>query len=363
MRYHVRTVRMLRIALPLVAAAAAGLPAASRASTGATDPAPRAAEPAPAEPPSEPVAIPSPPPEPALGTIEKPATPPSAASAAAPAPATTATPATAPAVSAAPGAAKGGPQVESVFKRMPLYFVENRGQVDNQVAFYLLNSKAGTFFTSEGVMFSFLKPQPREDRFGRGMGLGADASRPPKIEDPNELPDPPEPQRWAVAMDLLGARTPLWPEGTQMQEAIVSYFKGPKENWKVALPTYTSVVYKEVWPGIDLTYEGGTGQMKYTFVVKPGADPSQIKLRYRGAESVKLDQGEVLVETPLGGIRDQKPVVTQDIDGCRDTIPAKHVVKKRGKDWVTGFEVGPYDTGRPLEIDPVVTFEPPAAAR
>jgi len=37
-----------------------------------------------------------------------------------------------------------------------------------------------------------------------------------------------------------------------------------------------------LWPGIDLEYSGTVNRLKYTFMVKSGADPQQIKLAYRG---------------------------------------------------------------------------------
>jgi hypothetical protein len=68
--------------------------------------------------------------------------------------------------------------------------------------------------------------------------LGADEVESPKPapETHDRLP-PPEAQRWAVAIDLVGAQHPLWPEGDDQTPTIVSHFKGPQEQWKVPLST------------------------------------------------------------------------------------------------------------------------------
>ena len=57
-------------------------------------------------------------------------------------------------------------------------------------------------------------------------------------------------------------------------------------EWKAGCPTYARIVYEELWPGIDLVYQGTVNQLKYEFVVKPGVDPGNIRLRYRGATNV-----------------------------------------------------------------------------
>jgi hypothetical protein len=56
--------------------------------------------------------------------------------------------------------------------------------------------------------------------------------------------------------------------------------KGGDGGSQSGLRTYRSVVDPELWPGIDLVYTGTARPLKYTFLVKPGADPGQIKLAY-----------------------------------------------------------------------------------
>ena len=117
------------------------------------------------------------------------------------------------------------------------------------------------------------------------------------------------------------------------------------------------VVYRELWPGIDLSCDGQAGSLKYTFVVRPGADPAQIRLAYRGAASVRLNgAGQIEVDTPAGGLLDDKPYAYQEEDGGRVEVPVAYQVQRRaGEDaFAFGFRVGSYDRQRPLVIDPVV---------
>ncbi len=125
-----------------------------------------------------------------------------------------------------------------------------------------------------------------------------------------------------VALDLVGA-TPRQPVGEDPLPTKVSYFKGPRDQWRTGLPSYGSVRYREPWPGVDLVVSGTAGELESTFVVRPGADPGLIRLAYRGATAVRLEpDGSLVVDTPLGEIREQAPVAYQEIDGRRVEVAA-----------------------------------------
>ncbi|MGH7534779.1 MAG: hypothetical protein ACREMG_04270, partial [Gemmatimonadales bacterium] len=168
---------------------------------------------------------------------------------------------------------------------LPLYFIANRGQLDERVAYYIQGRDTAIYFTAAGITFALTGPAPQPAGAApprraavRPVALGgapaADVTR----------------QRWAITLEFLGANPDVTPVGHEPTPAVVSYFKGPREEWKAGLPTYASLVYPDLWPGIDLVYTGNAGRLKYTFLVKPGADPSTIKLAYRGATGVRLTE-------------------------------------------------------------------------
>jgi hypothetical protein len=234
------------------------------------------------------------------------------------------------AVATSPGSADT--RVQSLLSNLPLYFVENRGQEDPRVAYYVPGQNITTYFTAEGVTFAFSSP--------------ASPSRPRQAL---LAPEPVKRERWALKLDFVGAR-PVMPRGQDVTPTIFSYFKGPESEWKTGLRTYASVVYPELWPGIDLVYEGSGGRLKYAFHVKPGSDPNKIKLAYRGATSVVLDRGRLEVATPLGGFTDDRPYAYQEAEGRRIEVPARYA--KTAGEHAYGFQVGEYDRSRPLVLDP-----------
>ena len=66
---------------------------------------------------------------------------------------------------------------------------------------------------------------------------------------------------------------------------IVNYLIGSDPSkWHTHIPTYQKVGYTNVYPGIDLVYYGHQGQLEYDLIVAPGADPTEIRLAFDGAE-------------------------------------------------------------------------------
>ncbi len=272
-----------------------------------------------------------------------------------------------PAPPPAPAAERGAPVppgVRASLGQLPLYFVENRGQLDPRVGYTLLNGGVDTYFTAEGVTFALLG-QTAEDRLkneeaerastGAG-GEGHQVERAPRGAG-DTLPPWPARTRWSVKVDFLGANPLAQTLGQDQQEAIASYFKGSPQQWITAIPTYASVAYRDLWPGIDLVYGGRGRQLKYTFVVRPGADPGQIALGYRGASEVRLnEQRQLEVATPVGLLVDDRPYAYQVGEGGQIQVAAEYTLdtSAAAETAVVRFRLGAYDSSRALVLDPTV---------
>ncbi len=62
-----------------------------------------------------------------------------------------------------------------------------------------------------------------------------------------------------------------------------NYFIGNNPSqWATDCKTYQGITIQEIYPNIDLRYYSNNGQMKYDLIVRPGADPSKIALKYDG---------------------------------------------------------------------------------
>jgi hypothetical protein len=203
----------------------------------------------------------------------------------------------------------------SVLADLPLSFIENRGQADRQVSFYVQGSETSVYFTPDGLRLALADT--------RGTSGG-----------------------WNLALDFVGATRTI-PEGRTRARGIVSYFKGDPSEWHTSIPTFSRVAYRDLWPGIDLVYSGSGSELKYEFQVAPGADPSRIKLRYRGAEGLRItSDGALAVSTPARTFTDAAPVSWQ---GSGEVVTSYQLDGD-----AYGFDLGEYDPSRPLVIDPAM---------
>jgi len=252
--------------------------------------------------------------------------------------------------------------VDRAFGKMPLYFIENQGQVDGPVSFYVKGSNKTIYFTSEGLTYVLNERKGGANDKNHALPEKDLFLREKRLKEQETL------KRWVVKLDFVGARKDISPVGVDKTEAVISYFKGKPENWQTGLATYSRIIYKDLWPGIDLVYCGTMDRMKYDFIVHPGADPSKIRLAYRGASAVEVnEEGQMEVSTPVEGFMDDVPVGYQEVEGKRLDVGLSYVVEETQADVVKasgkeeerqthtyGFEVGKYDPKSVLVLDPAV---------
>ena len=262
--------------------------------------------------------------------------------------------------SAAETPAANKPQVVETFGKLPLYFIENQGQLDPRVSYYIQGGDKSIYFTGRGVTFALTDAltgagdgKPSSEALVhpvsyRGTG-GAKEHGPQR-----------EAARWVVKLDFVDANPNVRPVGQEPTAAVISYFKGPREEWTTGLTTYASLIYRDLWPGIDLVYTGTGSRLKYTFLVQPGADPNQIKLAYRGASAVRINEaGQLEVSTPLEDFQEDKPYAYQEVQGqdldLKVEVEAAYRLEGEASDGVQfGFRVGAYDQHLVLVLDPVI---------
>ncbi len=146
----------------------------------------------------------------------------------------------------------------------------------------------------------------------------------------------------AIHVQYLGSSPGLKPTGENLQRGVVNQYLGsdPAE-WQEGLPVFGGVRYDHLYPDIDLVYTGvdawksGFLQVKGTFFVAPGGDPTQIQWKYAGATSVNLqDNGSLGInilgedpDRPPLTVIDHAPVAWQVLGKDRVDVPVRYVVE------------------------------------
>ncbi len=209
------------------------------------------------------------------------------------------------------------------YGKLPLSFEENHGQADAPVKF-LSQGNGYTLMLSPGaVEMNLAQPQP-----GRQA---------------------------ALRMTFPGAQPSASLTGDGRQATVSSYFVGnDPAKWISGAPNYSRVRYHELYPGVDVVFYGNQRQLEYDLVVAPGADPKAIHLQFDGATSLRLDgAGNLVLGSAAGEMHQHRPVVYQEHDGVRQSVSGRYVIQAHNR---VAFEVGQYDSRRPLIIDPTFSF-------
>ena len=124
-------------------------------------------------------------------------------------------------------------------------------------------------------------------------------------------------------------------------------------KWITNVPSFRRVRYRDVYPGIDVVYYGHAGELEHDFIVRPGADPSRIRMALHGAAAMSLNAaGDIVVQAGERELLWKKPVVYQEVRGARRLVESRYRLDKGA----IAFELGRFDPDRNLVIDPIVTY-------
>ncbi len=134
-----------------------------------------------------------------------------------------------------------------------------------------------------------------------------------------------------------------------------NYFIGNDEsNWASEVREYDSIVYKNLYVGIDMLIHGEKDQMIYDYVVHAGSDAAQIKSRYDGTENLKLKNGSIFFETSSVEVQELKPFAYQIINGEKKEITCVYVLNEANE--ITYEFPRGYNKTIDLIIDPTLVF-------
>jgi hypothetical protein len=169
-------------------------------------------------------------------------------------------------------------RVALAYTNLPLAFIPNAGQTDEQVRYYAQGAGYSFYFMDDMAVLAL-----------QTGDLGH-----------------------ALDLRFLGANPNAELTATGQSEARINYLTGSERQSN--LPTYGRLIYRELWPGIDMVFWGKGGKLTYEFRLRPGARVSDIRLAYAGAEGVSLGaSGNLLIHTPLG-------ILTPIVHGAWDDV-------------------------------------------
>ncbi len=136
-------------------------------------------------------------------------------------------------------------------------------------------------------------------------------------------------------------------------ESYNNYFQGNDANkWKGNCKIFQAVTYRNIYPGIDVRYYTNEGKLKYDIIVHPGADASRLIMQYEGVDKLLLKEGQLVVKTSVGDVKELIPYSYQVINGQKKEVNSSFRVAGN----LVKFNLENYSKANTLIIDPTLIF-------
>lgn len=249
-------------------------------------------------------------------------------------------------------------------------FIENKGQWDHHVRFKGQIATGAFFLQNTG----FQVVQRNTDDLkrihdlghGRGSSSGLSRSKPNTTSKPDFNPSDGSgsgngsQSDWLVRSHaynvvFLGANENpvILPE--KALPTYNNYFIGSDSTkWATNVKLFQAVVYKNVYPNIDVRYYSENGNVKYDFIVRPGGDYKKIVMKVDGAEKVAIRNKELVIKTSVSEVRELSPY-SYEFDSNKGRSQVECAYEISGGN-IIRFNVKNFSGKGTLVIDPTLIF-------
>jgi len=227
-------------------------------------------------------------------------------------------------------------------------FVENKGQVYGydglphpEVKFSFQQGNTQIFLLENGIAYQFTKMHYPDGYQEMPLDKGGKQD----FEKMLELKKQIRTETFRMDMTLVGANNHV-EITTEGRSADYTNFYNRNV---LDVHSFNKVTYHNVYPGIDWVIYIKNNQIKYDFKVKPGADPTLIKMQFHHQENLALNKdGSFTLKNSLGSISEKAPVSFQGL--------FKIETKFKLKENIISFVLENYNSKETLVIDPALVW-------
>lgn len=182
-----------------------------------------------------------------------------------------------------------------------LYFIENKGQIKDQFSNprkdiqFVLQGQGISVFVSKGqLQYQFQNKKPNA---GSKRSQPLDAHFPAPGSNTYDM--------YRLDVVLTGANKNAEVVAEEPQAYYEHYYLPGSTDNMVTAHTYKKVTYKNIYPFIDWVVYIKNNKPEYDFIVNPGGNADDIKIKYKGANTIACTDGRIIIKTPLGDISEQ----------------------------------------------------------
>jgi gliding motility-associated-like protein len=216
-------------------------------------------------------------------------------------------------------------------------FLENKNQWPEKINFRATLNAGNIWLEKGGILYQFTD---YSDLHHAGIEM--------KLEGQPKVP------QHLVFAEFVGANEEYGISKKYETSEYYNFFIGnDKSKWASNVRGYNHIEYEGLYDNINLKLFETEGQLKYEYTVLPGGNPDDIIIQYYGHDKIRRNRaGEIVIETSIGQIIEEKPYVFQIKNGKIIEIESEFLLTNDQ----LSFSLGSYDESYPLIIDPILVF-------
>ena len=243
-----------------------------------------------------------------------------------------------------------GSLIEAVNK--DIIFIPNKGQIVDtdgnlspDILFKATLNGVDLYLTNKGMSFVFYKYEDKPQNLAAG--------RKEIKEELHSFRDEPLKDKtvkiYRMDLDIVGMNPNVKTLNEEQTEEYFNYYYAHCPEGITNVHGYRKVIYKNIYDNIDMVFHSNVKGLKYDFVVKPGGDVSDIKLKYKNEDAVYLtEDGRVRALNPFGEL-EIDVLYTYQSDG--KVIESCYEKETNG---TISIQTAEYDRTKNLIIDPYI---------
>lgn len=234
-----------------------------------------------------------------------------------------------------------------------LDFVENKGQWEGGFAFKADAGSGTLYIDKQGYTVIQHHPEDLKAVQERLHGHGAREDQGGNRKDLPYRGFGETLRSHALRVRFLGSNLQPVIEPMYQREGVDNYYLGnDPSKWKTGVRTFSALLARDMYPGVDVKYYTDNGKLKYDIMLKPGADLSRVRMKYEGGDKITVKDGELVIRTSAGDFKEMAPYAYQIINGLKKEVSCKFQLEG---DQVS-FIAKNYDKTAALIIDPILVF-------
>ena len=230
-------------------------------------------------------------------------------------------------------------------------FIENKGQIADadgnlhpEVLYKTQKNNATLFLKKNSVVFLFNKFETvptEESRKERALGNLAHA----RILET-------KPYIYRMDLNFVNANPDVEVIPLEQTKELTNFYLPQCPDGITKVKKYQKIIYKNLYPNIDLVYYFKEKGLKYDFIVRPGGHVSDIKLQYKGANNVVLTRGALKVFYATDRqLTEDEPVAFYQ-NGEEEKVKFNYNAENK----IFGFSAKKNTFSKTLIIDPAISW-------